>query len=54
MYYEFEMGPASYEAMGQRFEGSLLAKNNADGKIQFAINSSLTIQDEVFQQTLHQ
>ncbi|MBQ0140775.1 MAG: ATP-binding domain-containing protein [Kurthia sp.] len=57
MYYEYEIGPASYEAMDRLFEGELIRKKQLkveNGELKFALDSSLTIQDEILQQTLHQ
>lgn len=57
MYYEFELGKAYYEAMGRNFEGELLGKRQIkieNSKIKYVVESSLTIQDEVLQQTLNQ
>lgn len=57
MYYEYEIGPAAYEASERVFEGELIRKKQIkveNGTLQYALESSLTIQDEVLQQTLHQ
>lgn len=57
MYYEYEIGKAAYEAMERVFEGEIIRKKQLkveNGKIQFALDSSLTIQDEVLQQALIQ
>lgn len=57
MYYEFELGKAYYEAMGRSFEGELLGKRQIkieNSQIKYVVESSLTIQDEVLQQTLNQ
>ncbi len=56
MYYEFELGKAHYEAMEKCFNGEIIRKRQLkieNGEIQFALDSSLTIQDEVLQQTLN-
>lgn len=56
MYYEFELGQAFYEARERRFDGELVAKRQIkieNGELQYALDSSLTIQDEVLQQTLN-
>ncbi|OCS89181.1 HelD family protein [Caryophanon latum] len=55
MYYEFECGAAFYEAMEREFHGELTRKRQfkiEQSKLQYALDSSLTIQDEVLQQTL--
>ncbi len=57
MYYEFEIGKAHYVAMEQQFEGELIGKRQIkieQSKLQYVLDSSLTIQDEVLQQTLNQ
>ncbi|WP_216831691.1 HelD family protein [Alkalihalobacterium elongatum] len=57
LYYEFEIGQAYYVAMEQRFDGELTGKRQIkieNSKLQFVLDSSLTIQDEVLQQTLNQ
>ena len=57
MYYEFEMGEAYYVAMDRQFDGELLKKRQIKiehSKLQYVLDSSLTIQDEVLQQTLNQ
>lgn len=57
LYYEFEIGKAHYVAMEQRFDGKLTGKRQIkieNSKLQFVLDSSLTIQDEVLQQTLNQ
>jgi len=57
MYYEFELGNAHYVAMEKQFTGEITAKRQikvANSELQYVLDSSLTIQDEVLQQTLHQ
>ena len=57
MYYEFEIGEAYYIAMDQRFSGELIKKRQIkieNSKLQYVLDSSLTIQDKVLQQTLTQ
>ncbi|WP_339215921.1 ATP-binding domain-containing protein [Solibacillus sp. FSL W8-0372] len=57
MYYEFELGLAYYEAMERRFDGNIINKRQIkieNSQIQYVIDSSLTIQDEVLQQTLNE
>lgn len=56
MYYEFELGAAFYEVASRRFEGKLASKRQIKiehSEIQYVLDSSLTIQDEVLQQTLN-
>ena len=56
MYYEFELGPAFYEAMGRHIDGELVKKRQIkieQSEFKYVLNSSLTIQDEVLQQTLN-
>lgn len=55
MYYEFELGEAYYEAMNQRFCGTLQQKQQIKierGRLQYVLDSSLTIQDELLQQAV--
>ncbi|WP_462406559.1 HelD family protein [Gracilibacillus sp. Marseille-QA3620] len=57
MYYEFEIGKAYYVAMDQQFDGELTKKRQIkieNSELQYVLDSSLTIQDEVLQQTLNQ
>ncbi|TKI48237.1 HelD family protein [Lysinibacillus tabacifolii] len=57
MYYEFEIGKAHYVAMDKQFDGELIKKRQIkieNSKLQYVLDSSLTIQDEVLQQTLNQ
>lgn len=57
MYYEFELGDAYYDAMERRFHGEMTRKRQfkiENSKIIYVVDSSLTIQDEVLQQTLNQ
>ena len=57
MYYEFEMGKAHYMAMNRQFDGELMRKRQIkieNSKLHYVLDSSLTIQDEVLQQTLNQ
>ncbi|MFC3872220.1 HelD family protein [Cytobacillus kochii] len=57
MYYEFEIGEAYYIAMDQQFDGELIKKRQIkieNSKLQYVLDSSLTIQDQVLQQTLNQ
>lgn len=56
MYYEFEPGPAYYHAMDRQFDGELVKKKQfkiEQGKIVYALESSVTIQDQVLQDTLN-
>lgn len=57
MYYEFEIGEAYYIAMDQQFDGELIKKRQIkieNSKLEYVLDSSLTIQDQVLQQTLNQ
>ncbi|MBD3109197.1 ATP-binding domain-containing protein [Bacillus sp. AGMB 02131] len=57
MYYEFEIGEAYYIAMDHQFDGELIKKRQIkieNSKLKYMLDSSLTIQDEVLQQTLTQ
>lgn len=57
MYYEFEIGKAYYTAMDRSFDGELVQKRQIkieNSKLQYVLDSSLTIQDEVLRQTLNQ
>lgn len=57
MYYEFEIGKAHYVTMDKQFDGELIKKRQIkieNSKLQYVLDSSLTIQDEVLQQTLNQ
>mgnify|MGYP001398707039 CR=1 FL=1 len=57
MYYEFEIGKARYMAMERLFEGEIVRKrqiNIKNSKLLYVLESSLTILDEVLQQTLSQ
>lgn len=56
MYYEYELGPAHYVAHRRKFEGELIKKRQIKiekSELQYVLDSSLTIQDEVLQQTLN-
>ncbi len=55
MFYDYEIGPAEYEAPGGHVEGELTLKRQfkiKGGKIEFAFDSSENIQDDVLQQEL--
>lgn len=57
MYYEFEIGKAYYTAMERLFEGEIVRKRQIkveNSKLLYVLDSSLTILDEVLQQTLSQ
>lgn len=56
MYYEFELGSAYYEALGRRFDGKLISKQQfkiEQSKLIYTLDSSLAIQDQVLQDTLN-
>lgn len=55
MYYEFEIGKAYYEAKENHFDGEIVSKRQfkiENSKIEYMVESSLTIQDAVLQKTL--
>ena len=55
MFYDFELGPAFYEAPQGRTEGELTLKRQfkiVNGEMEFAFDSSQNIQDDVLQQEL--
>ena len=57
MYYEFEIGKARYMAMERLFEGEIVRKRQIKinhSQLVYVLDSSLTILDEVLQQTLAQ
>lgn len=56
MYYEYELGPAIYTVDQRQFNGTLTQKKQIrieQSNIQYVLNSSMTIQDAILQQTLH-
>lgn len=57
MYYEFDIGKAYYGVNEQRFEGEIISRKQykiEQSKLSYVIDSAVTIQDEVLQQTLNQ
>lgn len=55
MFYDYEIGPAGFDAPQGRTEGILTRKRQfkiKDGKLEYALESSLNIQDSVLQQEL--
>ena len=55
LFYDYEVGPASYEAADEVNQVDLLSKNQIKiehGKLQYIINSSLKIDDEILQVAL--
>ncbi|KMK74969.1 HelD family protein [Alkalihalobacillus pseudalcaliphilus] len=56
MYYEFELGKAFYVTNERHFEGELTLKRQIkveNSELEYVLDSSLTIQDEILQQTLN-
>ena len=54
MYYEFELGKAFYVTNERHFEGELTLKRQIkveNSELEYVLDSSLTIQDEILQQT---
>lgn len=57
MFYDYEIGPASYQAPIGKIEGNLLLKRQfriRDGAMEFMIESGVHIVDDMLQQTLSQ
>jgi len=55
MFYDYEIGPAGFNAPSGRIDGQLTEKRQfkiKNGKLEYAIQSSLTIQDNILQQEL--
>ena len=55
MFYDYEIGPAGFVAPSGRIEGQLTEKRQfkiKNGKLEYALQSSLTIQDDILQQEL--
>lgn len=55
LFYDYEVGPAEYEAADEKQKVDLLSKNQIKvekGKLQYIINSSLKIDDEILQVAL--
>lgn len=57
MFYDYEVGPAGYEAPIGRIEGKLTRKRQFrinHGKLEFALETSMNIQDNILQKELSQ
>ena len=55
MFYDYDVGPAGYDAPDGRFEGALTLKRQfriADGRLYYVIDSSETISDSILQEEL--
>ena len=55
LFYDYEVGPAEYEVLDEKTKVDLLSKNQIKiekGKLQYIINSSLKIDDEILQEAL--
>ncbi len=55
LFYDYEVGPAEYEVLDEKTQVDLLSKNQIKiekGKLQYIINSSLKIDDEILQEAL--
>lgn len=55
MFYDYEIGPAGFDAPQGRIEGKLTRKRQfkiKDGKFEYALESSINIQDNILQQEL--
>lgn len=55
MFYDFELGPATYQTPGGPVDGEILLKRQyriRDGKMEFMIENSLNIQDDILQREL--
>lgn len=55
MFYDHEIGPAGFDAPQGRIEGKLTRKRQfriKDGKLEYALESSVNIQDDILQQEL--
>ena len=55
MFYDYEIGPAGFEAPKGRIEGELTRKRQfkiRNGKMEYALESAINIQDDVLQQEL--
>jgi DNA helicase-2/ATP-dependent DNA helicase PcrA len=55
MFYDYEIGPAGFDAPQGRIEGKLTRKRQfkiKDGKLEYALESSVNIQDNILQQEL--
>jgi len=54
-YYDFDLGPAYYEAPMGRIEGKLISKKQykvRNGNLEYAVESNMTINDDVLQREL--
>lgn len=57
MFYDFELGPASYETPGGQITGQILLKRQyriREGRMEFMIENDINIHDEVLQKELSQ
>ncbi|HEX2933811.1 MAG TPA: UvrD-helicase domain-containing protein [Bacteroidales bacterium] len=57
MFYDFELGDASYETLNSKVEGSIELKRQfriRKGEMEYMIDSDITIQDDVLQKELNQ
>jgi DNA helicase II / ATP-dependent DNA helicase PcrA len=55
MFYDYELGPASYETPSGKIDGDILLKRQyriQDGKMEFMIENSINIHDDVLQREL--
>jgi DNA helicase II / ATP-dependent DNA helicase PcrA len=55
MFYDYELGPASYETPSGKIDGDILLKRQyriQDGKMEFMIENSVNIHDDVLQREL--
>ena len=55
LFYDYEVGPAQYEVQDEKKDLDLLSKNQIKiekGQLQYIINSSLKIDDEILQEAL--
>jgi DNA helicase-2/ATP-dependent DNA helicase PcrA len=57
MFYDYELGEAAYETLDKRVEGAISLKRQfriRRGKMEYMLDSDVTIQDEVLQKELNQ
>lgn len=55
MFYDYDVGPASYEAPMGRIEGQMTLRRQykiTDGKLQYVLDSAIKIDDDILQQEL--
>ncbi len=55
MFYDYEIGPAGFDAPQGRIEGAITRKRQfkiKDGKLEYALESSVNIQDDILQREL--